>query len=122
MRTVSYTHLDVYKRQEWFCAVISTPDRTLSDGREAPEFVKNNRKPAADEHNIIVTDKEQMMKLYEKMRSAEMGSAALNSQNAGEQVYWLTLCSFEDSPESMDRYFCGYIAASDLPEGIAAPK
>lgn len=106
---------------EWSCAVISTITQVSPDEWDAPEFVRNGQKPAEDEQNIIVTDQEQMMKLYEKMRSSKTGISAL-AQSEEDQVYWLTFCAYEDGSEDLENFFRGYIAAADLPEGIGAPK
>lgn len=113
--------LESQMSDEWSCAVISTITQVSPDEWDAPEFVRNGQKPAEDEQNIIVADKEQMLKLYEKTRHSAMGLSAL-SQGEKDQVYWITFCAYEDGSEELENFFHGYIAAADLPEGIEAPK
>ncbi len=114
--------LESQMMNEWSCAVISTITPVPAYEWRAPEFVRNQEKPSENGQNVIVTDKDQMMKLYEKMRDSELGISASEAEGTEDQAYWLTFYCYEDGSEDRNNSFCGYIAASDLPEGVEAPK
>ena len=108
-----YLNNDISSRYRQAVITAFEPD---SSGWTMPQFLNDYTDPADDEKSVVTEDSTSINQLFSAMRSFVTDIGTEESLMGTDRVYYLTLYNGSDD------FLTGYIAAEDIPEGMALPS